>query len=78
MTIDQCLADLHQKFNVLDTVWCDQWNSIVDALLQIKALHRDVFENDQRIIFVITQDSSIPTAPGQNLQNLQLLILRRG
>jgi MoaA/NifB/PqqE/SkfB family radical SAM enzyme len=74
MTIDQCLADLHQKFKVLDTVWCDQWNSNVDALLQIKALHRDVFENDQRIIFVITQDSSIPTAPGQNLQNLQSMI----
>ena len=74
MTVDQCLADLNQKFNVLDTVWCDQWNSNVDTLLQIQALHRNVFENDQRIIFVITQDSSTSTGPGQNLQNLQAII----
>ena len=74
MTVEQCLADLQGKFNILDTVWCDQWNSNVDAWLQIQSLHRDVFENDQRIIFVITKDSSTTKTPGQTLQNLQAMI----
>jgi len=74
MTVDQCLDDLRKKFNVLDVVWCDQWNSNVDALLQIQSLHRDVFENDQRVVFVITKDSSTSTIPGQTLQNLQTMI----
>jgi len=74
MTVDQCLDDLSKQFNILDVVWCDQWKSNVDAMLQIKSLHRDIFEKDQRVIFVITQDSSTPTTPGQTLKNLQTMI----
>lgn len=74
MTIDQCLNHLRERFDVLNVVWCDKWNSDVDAVLQIKSLHRDVFENNQRIVFVITQDSSTPTTTGQTLQNLQAII----
>ena len=74
MTVDQCLDDLRKQFSILDVVWCDQWKSNIDALLQIQSLHKDVFENDQRVIFVITQDSSTPTTPGQTLLNLQTMI----
>lgn len=74
MTVDQCIDNLINQFNVLDVVWCDQWKSNVDALSQIQSLRRDVFENKQRIIFVISQDCSTPATPGQTLQNLQIMI----
>jgi MoaA/NifB/PqqE/SkfB family radical SAM enzyme len=69
-TVAECISKLHDDFDVLDIIECND-HSITDLYIKIKNLHRDSFEINQRIIFVITKDTE---HPGQTLQNLQSIV----
>jgi len=69
-TVEECTSKLSNDFDVLEVINCDN-QSIVNLYIKIKSLHRDSFKNHQRIVFVITKDTSYP---GQTLQNLQSII----
>lgn len=69
-TIAECISKLQDDFDVLAVIDCDD-QPVVDLYIKIKNLHRDSFENNQRIVFLITKDSD---HPGRTLQNLQSII----
>lgn len=72
-TVQECTSRLREEFDVLGIVYCDD-KSVVDLYVKIKSLHRDVYENNQRIVFIITKDVGKIDHPGQTLQNLQSMI----
>lgn len=72
--LEDSLKKLRSEFEILDVVIYDGNTSTVDLYLRIKKLHRGYFENNQRIIFVITEDTDASDMAGQLLQNLQAII----
>ncbi len=68
--IEECIQDLSTQFEILGLVRCGSYLSYIDFYLEIKKLHREVFADNQRIIFVITEDTPALT----NLTNLQVII----
>jgi MoaA/NifB/PqqE/SkfB family radical SAM enzyme len=72
--LEDSLKKLRSEFEVLDVVFCDGNVPTVDLYTCIKKLHRERFENIQRIIFVITEDTDSHGTAGQTLQNVQSII----
>ena len=72
-TIHDCVVRLKDEFDVLDTIFCDDLSTI-NLYLKIKNIYKKEYTSDQRIIFVITEDSIVSTPAGQVLQNLQSMI----
>jgi MoaA/NifB/PqqE/SkfB family radical SAM enzyme len=73
-SVTECISELQNDYDVLDVIFCDN-QSIVDLYTKVQSLHRLAYENNQRILFVITEDTSqSENLPGQSLQNLQSII----
>lgn len=74
-SVDQCVQKISQEFDLLDVVYCDQYyESVVELQRVIKSLYRDSYDNNQRLVFVITKDFHVADQPGIMLQNLQTII----
>ena len=80
MNLPQLLKQYQERYDVLAVISLDDWysysvqESASWLMQQVKTLHRDVFEEDQRIIFTLTQgdeyaDQQAPV--GQILTALQ-------
>ena len=74
LDLESSLKKLKSEFEVLDIVFCDLNITIVDLYIRIKKLYRERFENSQKIIFVITEDTDSHGTAGQTLQNLQSIL----
>jgi MoaA/NifB/PqqE/SkfB family radical SAM enzyme len=72
--LEESLKTLKSEFEVLDVIFCNSNITTVDLYVNIKKLHRVSFANNQRIIFVVTEDTDSSGSAGQILQNLQLII----
>ena len=72
--LEESIKKLKSEFEVLDVIFCDSNTSTVDLYVCIKKLHRVSFENNQRIVFVVTEDNNSSGSAGQILQNLQLIV----
>ena len=72
--LEDSLKKLQSEFDILDIVFCHSTVSLVDLYADVKKLHRERFENNQRIIFVITEDTVSNKTSGFMLQNLQAMI----
>ncbi len=72
--LEESLKKLKSEFEVLDVVFYDRNTSTVDLYVTIKKLYKKSFENNQRIVFVITEDTDSFDMAGQALQNLQCII----
>lgn len=71
--LQDSIKKLKSEFEVIDIVFCDSNVLTVDLYMRVKKLHRERFENNQRIVFVITEDSDSSGKAGQTLQNLQCI-----
>ena len=72
-TVQDCVSRLQDEFDVLDIIYCDDL-SMFDLYIKIKNLYKESYNNDQRIIFVMTKDTGVSSTAGLILQNLQLAI----
>ena len=76
MNIDQQIAELTSQFKVLDVINCDDYlPTSVDLYSHIKKLHKDAFESNERIVFLITKDYyKNDLLCGVMLQSIQAII----
>lgn len=76
MTIDQCIIDLRLQFNVIDVIDCDDYTISVDELYsRIKKLHKESYESNDRLIFLIRSDAYKERSfCGVMLQSLQSIL----
>ena len=76
MTIDQCITDIKFQFNVIGIIDCAKYNpSSVDLYNKIQSLHKEVYENSDRLIFLISKDFyKKNSSAGIMLQSLQIMI----
>jgi MoaA/NifB/PqqE/SkfB family radical SAM enzyme len=72
--LEDSVKKLRSEFEVLDVIVCDRNTSTVDLYVHIKKLYRKCFKNNQRIVFVITEDTDSSGTAGQILQDLQCII----
>jgi MoaA/NifB/PqqE/SkfB family radical SAM enzyme len=72
--LENSLEKLKLEFEVLDIVYCDGNVPTVDLYIRVEKLRRERFENNQRIVFVITEDTDSHGTAGQTLQNIQSII----
>lgn len=72
-TVDECLSNLSNEFDIVDIVHCDGLSN-VDLYLKLQKCHRESYENNQRLVVVLQQDQGPVGQPGQTLQNLQRMI----
>ena len=72
--LEDSLKKLKLEFEVLDIIVCNRNTSTTDLYVNIKKLYRESFTDNQRIIFVITEDTDSSGMAGQILQNLQCII----
>ncbi len=72
--LEESIKKLKSEFEVLDVIFCDSKTSTVDLYVCIKKLHRVSFENTQRIVLVVTEDTDSSGSAGQILKNLQLIV----
>jgi radical SAM protein with 4Fe4S-binding SPASM domain len=76
MDIDQQVDAIRSQFNVLDVINCDNFlPTSVDLYSHIKKLHKEAFEPNERIVFLITKDyyKNNPHC-GVMLQSIQAII----
>ena len=80
MNIDNKIAELKQLHNVIDVVNLDQWNAAFQEGRNwlehtCRALHKDTFENNERIIFIHNADFyAKDISAGIILRNLQVIL----
>ena len=77
MQISEQVQDLESKFNIVSIIDLDHYDleSMVDLYIQIKKVHLDRFESNDRLIFLITQDFyKKDLVPGLMLKSLQAII----
>jgi len=76
MNIDQQVDTIRSQFNVLDIINCDNYlPTSVDLYSHIKKLHKETFESDERIVFLITKDYyKNDSCCGIMLQSIQSII----
>jgi len=77
MQISEQIQDLESKFNVVSIIDLNNYDleSIVDLYVQIKKVHRDTYESNDRLIFLFTQDFyKKDFAPGLMLKSLQAIV----
>lgn len=72
-SLDKILNQLKDTYDIIDIVHCDGLD-FVDLYFRIKQLYRKSYNNNHRIIFVITQDHHSGDEPGISLQYLQSII----
>ncbi len=81
MIVDQTIDDLKSKFKLVDIIDLDQWNSAdyensqqwLDSVC--KKIYQSEFQNDQRIVFMLSKDIYVQEQPvGLILRNLQILL----
>lgn len=75
-SIDQCIADLHLKYNIIGQLDFRVTSIVnfVDIAIQLKALRKDCYQANERIILIIDNDFYDQTPAGIGLQSLQTLI----
>lgn len=76
MNIHQQIDVLRTQFNVLDIINCDNYlPTSVDLYSRIKTLHKETFESNERIVFLITKDYyKNELSCGIMLQSIQAII----
>ena len=76
MDINQQTDDLKTQFNILDIINCDDYlPTSVDLYSNVKKLHKDAFDSNERIVFLITKDYyKKNVSAGLMLQSLQAML----
>lgn len=75
-TIDQCIQELHNKFNIVGTVdfRISPRPNFAEIFLQLNAFYQSQYQNNQRIIIVIDQDIHGEYPAGLIMQSIQTMI----
>jgi len=75
-TITEQLSSLKSKFEILDVIDCNSYSlQSIDFYNRIKKNHRDVFENHQRLVFIIDQDYyNNDIAFGLRMHSIQIIV----
>jgi MoaA/NifB/PqqE/SkfB family radical SAM enzyme len=58
-SIDECLRELHENFDIVCQIICDYSDlelAKIDLFSKLKKVHQHSYDNDQRLIFVIKKD----------------------
>jgi len=56
-TIDQCIFTLAKQYNIIDVIYCDQYNNNwIDLYNRIQQVHKSSYNANERILFVITSE----------------------
>jgi hypothetical protein len=76
MIISDCISDIESQFNVIAVIDCDGYDpSSVDLYNNIKKLHKDSYQPDDRLVFSISQDFYRQDETcGLMLQSLQAIL----
>jgi len=77
MQISEQVHDLESKFNIVSIIDLNNYDleSMVDLYVQIKKVHRETYESNDRLIFLITQDFyKKDLASGLMLKSLQAIV----
>jgi MoaA/NifB/PqqE/SkfB family radical SAM enzyme len=77
-SIDECLQDIHDQFEVLDQIRCD-YNDVelakLDLYMRLQKVWREQFDTNQRIVFVLERDFYNDHSPaGALLQAIQIIV----
>ncbi len=74
--IDQCILDLQSKYNIIDIIDTSQYSpSSTELYKRIKDNHKETYHDNERIVFVITQDFyKENSCHGIVLQSLQAMV----
>ena len=77
-SINECLQDIHDQFEVLDQIRCDYddvESAKLDLYMRVKKNWREQFDPNQRIIFVLERDFYNDHSPaGSLLQAIQIIV----
>jgi len=75
-TINQCIINLHSKFDITGTVdfRISPRPNLAEISLQLRSFYRESYQNNQRIIIVIDQEIYGEYPAGLILQSVQTMI----
>lgn len=76
LTIDQCILDLHSKFDVVGVVdfRLSPRPNLAETFLRLRSFYQEQYRDNQRILIVIDQDICNKQPAGLILQSIQSMI----